>query len=110
MDTMLVPVAAISMLIVPVACFVWKFNDVRSGLVSRIGGIGRYAAWSATPLLAYVAILFSFVGAEELFNVSLVSEGYARSVVVLGGGGLVILAVGTVVFSILVMSSGNKDT
>ena len=110
MDTILVPAAAISMLIVPVACFVWQFREVRTGLVSRKRGIARYAAWSATPLLAYVAILFSLVGAEELFDVSLVGEGYARSVFVLGGGGLVIVVVGTVVFSILVTFSGSKAT
>lgn len=91
------------MLVAPVACFVWQFRRVRNGRSSRAQGILRYVGWSSAPLLIFVGLFFVMVGVEELVGVSLVGEGYARSLVLLGGGGLAWVAVGAIVFAISVM-------
>jgi hypothetical protein len=55
-----------------------------------------------------VGLFFALLGAEELLDVSLISEGYARSLVILGGGGLAWIALGTVIFSIVVLFVQSK--
>ena len=42
------------------------------------------------------------VGVEELLNTSLVGEGYARSLMIVGVGGTALVIVGTIIFSIVV--------
>ncbi len=61
-----------------------------------------------TSVLAYVGLFFALLGAEELLDVSLIGEGYARSLVILGGGGLALVALGTVVLSIVVLFVRGK--
>ena len=101
-DVILVPVFAILMLVAPIACCVWQFRQVRRGQSSRAKGVLHYIGWSGTPLLIYIGLFFALVGAEEVLDASLVGEGYARSLGVLGGGGLLLVILGAVVFSILV--------
>ena len=103
------PVILILMLVAPIVSFVWQLRRIRRGLTSRLKGITIYAGWSAVPALAYVGLFFALVGAEELFDASLIGEGYARSLMILGGGGLAWVALGTVIFSIVVLSVRSKD-
>ena len=104
----MVPVFVILMLVAPILSFVWQFRRIRRGLTSRLKGITIYAGWSAVPVLAYVGFFFALVGVEELGDASLISEGYARSLVLLGGGGLALVALGTVIFSIAVLFVQSK--
>ena len=102
MEDIFVPAFAVLMLVAPIVPFVWQFRRIRRGLTSRLKGITIYAGWSAVPVLLYVGFFFTLLGAEELFDASLIGEGYARSLVILGGGGLALVVLGTVVFSIVV--------
>lgn len=108
MEEVFVPAFVILMLIAPIASFAWQFRRIRRGLTSRLKGITIYAGWSVAPVLAYLGLFFALLGAEELLDVSLVGEGYARSLVIVGGGGLALVVLGTVVFSILVLFVQNK--
>ena len=103
------PVFLILMLVAPIVSFVWQLRRIRRGLTSRLKGITIYAGWSAVPVLAYVGLFFALVGAEEVFDASLIGEGYARSLMILGGGGLAWVALGTVIFSIVVLFVQSKD-
>ena len=103
------PVFLILMLVTPIVSFVWQLRRIRRGLTSRLKGIAIYAGWSAVPVLAYVGLFFALVGAEELLDASLIGEGYARSLVILGGGGLAWVALGTIIFSIVVLFVQGKE-
>lgn len=92
----------------PIVSFVWQFRRIRRGLTSRAKGIAIYAGWSAAPVLVYVGLFLALSGAEELLATSLIGEGYARSLVILGGGGLALVALGTVVFSVVVLFVRSK--
>lgn len=59
-----------------------------------------YAAYSAVPVLMYIGIFLALVGVEELLNIYLVGEGYARSLMIVGVGGTALVIVGTIIFSI----------
>ena len=76
----------------------WQFRRIRGGLTSRLKGITIYAGWSALPVLAYVGLFFALSGAEELLDASLIGEG----------GGLAWVALGTVIFSIVVLFVPSK--
>jgi hypothetical protein len=108
MEEMFVPVFLILMLVTPIVSFVWQFRRIRRGLTSRLKGIALYAGCSAVPVLAYVGLFFALVGAEEILDTSLIGEGYARSLVILGGGGLAWVALGTIIFSIVVLFVQSK--
>jgi len=109
MEEIFVPVSVILMLVAPIVSFVWQFRRIRRGLTSRLKGIIVFAGWSAVPVLAYVGLFFALVGAEELFDASLIGEGYARSLVMLGGGGLALVVLGTALFSIVVLFVQSKS-
>ena len=109
MEEIFVPAFLILMLVAPIVSFVWQLCRIRRGLTSRLKGIAIYAGWSAVPVLAYVVLFFALVGAEELLDASLIGEGYARSLVILGGGGLAWVALGTGIFSIVVLFVQSKE-
>jgi len=48
----------------------------------------------------YIGIFLALVGVEELLNIYLVGEGYARSLMIVGVGGTALVIVGTIIFSI----------
>jgi len=108
LEGIFIPVFVILMLVAPIVSFGWQFRRIRGGLTSRLKGITTYAGWSAVPVLAYVGLFFALLGAEELLDASLIGEGYARSLLILGGGGLAWVALGTVIFSIVVLFTSSK--
>ena len=110
MEAIVVPVFVILMLVAPMASFVWQFRRLRRGLTSRLKGIVVYAGWSTVPVLAFIGLFFALLGVEELLDASLIGEGYARSLLILGGGGLAWVALGTVVFSIVVLCTVSAPT
>jgi hypothetical protein len=103
MEAISVQVCVILMLIVPIASFVWQFRRVQLGLSSRLRGIMIYAGWSAAPVLVSIGIFFALVGVEEFLDISLVGEGYARSLAIVGAGGFALVIFGIIVFSISVL-------
>ena len=74
-----VPFFMFLILLAPIASFVWQFRKVHRGVSSRFKGIVLYAAYSTVPVLMYIGIFLVLVGVEDLLNISLVDEGYARS-------------------------------
>ena len=108
MEGIFIPAFAILMLAAPVASFVWLIGRIRGGLTSKRTGIALYAGCSALPVLAYVGLFFVLLGVEELFDASLIGEGYARSLLILAAGGLAWVALGTVIFSIVVRFVPNQ--
>jgi len=102
MEGLFVPFGVLLILLGPIASFAWQFHRVRRGLSSRLKAIVLYAAYSAVPVLLNLGIFLALVGVEELLNTSLVGEGYARSLLIVGVAGAALVIVGTIAFSIAV--------
>jgi len=102
MEGILVPLCVVLILLVPIASFVWQFRRIHRGVSSRFKGIVLYAAYSAVPVLMYIGVFLALVGVEELLNTSLIGEGYARSLMIVGVGGTALVIIGTIIFSIVV--------
>jgi len=106
----LVPLALILILLAPVMCFPWRVGKVRSGESGKVKQSLLYFLYSAIPVFGFVMLSFAFVGIEELMDTSLVTEGLARSLLLLTGGGLIWVTVATIVFVIrIIFMRGNAD-
>jgi len=108
MEEILIPIFVLLILFAPIGSFVRQLSRVRRGLSSRLKGTVLYAVYSAVPVLMYVGIFFAMVGLEELAKTSLIGEGYARSVMIVGGGGMALVILGTSLFSIVMLFIKNK--
>ena len=102
------PLFVLLILLAPIASFLWQFHRVHRGLSSRSKGILSYAGYSAIPVVLYLGAFLVLVGFEELLNTSLVSEAYARSLVIVCVGGATLIIVGTIAFSIAVAFTKRK--
>ena len=108
MESIVVPVFVLLIFASPIASFVWQFGKIRRGSSSRLKAIVSYAVWSAAPVLLYVCLFFVLVGIEEFFSVPLIGEEYARSLLLVVGGGLTLAVLGTVLFLIVVLYGKSK--
>lgn len=108
MEELSIRICVLLILLAPIASFVWQVRRVRRGLSSRFKGTILYAVYSAVPVLMYVGIFLTLVGIEELSNTSLVGEGYARSLMIVGVGGAALVILGTIVFYIVVAFTKGK--
>jgi hypothetical protein len=96
----IMPGFALLMLVVPV----WRFAVYRRRI--RRGGLGRgravayFAVSALVPVLLYLVMLLALVGLEELAGLALVTEGLARSAVILVGFGLLVWLVSIAAFVI----------
>lgn len=108
MEEIIIPVFVLLMPTASIAAFIWQLSRVRRGLSSRLKGIVWYAIYSWVPVLLFVGVYFALVGLEELLKTSLIGEGYARSVTMVGLGGTAFVILGTMVFaSVLAFIKGK---
>lgn len=110
MEEIIIPICVLLIPTASIAAFIWQLSRVRRGLSSRLKGIVWYAIYSWAPVLLFVGVYFALVGLEELLKTSLVGEGYARSVMMVGLGGIGFVILGTIVFAIVMVFIKNKAT
>lgn len=99
----LIPATLILMVMAPIVLFVWLFGAVRAGRISKGKGIGLFALYSGLPTFLFIVLFFLLVGIEEITQISLVSEGLARSFLFISSIGCGLLVLAVIVFSILMM-------
>ncbi len=99
----LIPVTLLFIVLAPIVSFIWLFGAVRAGRVSKGKGIGLFVLYAGLPTFLFIVVFLLLVGIEEITQASLVSEGLARSFLLIStiGCGLLVLAV--IAFSILMM-------
>lgn len=100
MDEIVIPLFVLVTLLSSAAAFVWQIGRVRRGLCSRTRGVVMYAAYSAAPVVLFVAVFLLLVGVEELADTTLVGEGYARSLIIVAAGGTALVVLGSFVFAV----------
>ena len=99
----LIPATLLLMVMVPIVSFVWLFRSVRAGRISKAKGIGLFALYAGLPTFIFIVVFFLLVGIEEMTQISLVSEGLARSFLPVSSIGCGLLVFAVIVFSILMM-------
>jgi hypothetical protein len=99
MEEVFVPFGLLLVVIAPLGSFIWQYRRVRRGLSSRFKGTVLYSAYAAAPVFLYVGVFIALAVIEEMLGTSLVGEGYARSLLMVGVGGILLVVAGTIVFA-----------
>jgi hypothetical protein len=101
MSEILVPIAFWLIVLFPFGVFIWQIRRVRRGTVSKGRGALLFLFYSATPIIAYVVAFLVLVALEEIANVAIIMEGYARSLLLIAGIGVAWVLLMTAVFTML---------
>ena len=88
------------MVLVPIYGFIALRRRVKRRVLSKRRAFLYYAGIVIAPVVVYVIFFLGLVGLEEMSDGAIVSEGLARSVVILTGFGLVVWLLSLVVFGI----------
>ena len=84
--------------------FYWQIKTIKAGKSTKRKAIGLYAVYTSAPILLYGIVFIAFVGVEELANTALIGEEYARSLLFVVVGGLVLVIVTTLLFSAIALT------
>jgi chromate transport protein ChrA len=95
-----VPVYEILMLVVLVYAFITFYRRVKCGVLEKSGALWRYVLFVSTPIILIVLLFFTLVGFEELTHIGAITEGLARTILILVGLGLSIWLVSILIFGI----------
>lgn len=90
------------------AVFYSQIKAVKSGKKTKKNAIGWYAVYAIAPVIAYGIIFLVLVGVEEFAEVAIIGEGIARTLIFVIAGGLVVVIVTTLLFSIVLFSMKIK--
>ncbi|MDX1489351.1 MAG: hypothetical protein R3268_14170, partial [Acidiferrobacterales bacterium] len=66
--------------------------------------------YSATPIIVYVLVFFLLVAIEEMANIAIITEGYARSLFLIAGLGLAWVLLMTAIFAVVALFLGRART
>jgi hypothetical protein len=84
---------------------VWAWRSLQrrviSGAVAKPAALLRYAGWALLPLLVFVGLFLSAIGAEELSGAAIIPEPLARVALLVAALLLGIAGLGWLTFSIL---------
>jgi hypothetical protein len=85
MAEIFVPIAFWFMVLFPIGVFIWLFRRVRRSVVSKIRGIVQFFCYSVTLILVYATIFLVMTGVQRFTDISVISEGYARTLLPIVG-------------------------
>ncbi len=105
-----VPLYEIMMIVVPVYAFITVRRRVKQGVSGKFRALLRYAFLVLVPIILYVFFFFGLIGFENLTHSSIISEGLARTVLLLVGSGLAIWIVSTLVFGLSLVFMKKQQT
>lgn len=84
--------------------FYWRLKVFKESNISKGKAIVLYSAYALAPLTLYASIFAILVGIESLTDIALIGEGYARTLPIILAGGIAVLLITTIVFSIVVQA------
>jgi hypothetical protein len=95
----------LGLLLGSIALQVWAWRSlqrrVMSGAVTRPAALLRYGGWALLPLLLFVGLFLSAIGAEELTGTATIPEPLARIALLIAALLLGLAGLGWLSFSIL---------
>ncbi len=99
MREQLVPILLWLIILVPIGVFAQQIGQVRRGATRRFKGGLLFFCYSIIPMLLYALLFFALVGIEELTKLPIVTEGEARTLLLVTGAGLAEVLLLTVIFA-----------
>ena len=89
-------------ILIPIGVFARQIQQVRRGTRRKFKGAILLFSYSILPVLTYALVFLVLVGVEELTKFSVITEGLARTLLLVVGIGLAEVLLLTVVFAITV--------
>ena len=90
----------LSMLVVPIYTFITLLLRVKRGVMEKLRAIRYFACIVIIPVILYGLFFFVLVNLEEIAQINLITEGLARSFLVVIGTGLIIWLVTLIIFGV----------
>ncbi|MFM9882564.1 MAG: hypothetical protein ACKVQT_06010 [Burkholderiales bacterium] len=87
-------------ILAPIGLFIRQLAQVRRGIVRKWNAGLRFFCYSIIPLLLYALVFLAMIGIEEMTKSPIVTEGEARTLLLVIGVGLAEVLLLTVVFAI----------
>lgn len=88
--------------LVPVGVFIRQIQQVRKGMRGKGKGTLLFCGFSLVPVLAYALVFLVLIGIEEVTKHAVISEGFARTFLLVVGIGVGEVVLLTAVFAIVV--------
>ena len=88
------------MFVIPIYAFISLFLKAKHSILKKLQAVRYYAGIVIIPIILYALFFFALIGIEELSQIQLVTEGLARTFVVVIGMGLIIWFVSLIAFSV----------
>ena len=89
-------------ILIPLGVFARQFQQVRQGTRRKFKGAILFFSYAILPSLTYALVFLVLVGVEELTKFSVITEGLARTLLLVVGIGLAEVLLLTVLFAITV--------
>ena len=90
-------------ILIPIGVFARQIQQVRRGTRRKFkGAILLFFSYSILPVLTYALVFLVLVGVEELTKLSVITEGFGRTLLLVVGIGSAEVLLLTVIFAIAV--------
>lgn len=99
----IVPVYEVAMLVVAGYFFITLLRRVKHQGLTKTRALWYYLGWVMSPVVLYALFFLGLVGMEEVARRPLISEGLARSFLMLIGLGLLIWLLSSISFGIALL-------
>jgi hypothetical protein len=103
-----VPVYGVLMLLVPVYGFISFRQRVKHKVLTKARAFLYFTGFVISPVAIYAIFFLVLVGLEEVAKTAIITEGLARSVLILIGLGLVVWLVSLIIFGMALTFIGNS--
>ena len=75
--------------VIVAAVFFRQYKHLKQGKTTKLKAIALFAGYSFIPVVLYGVVFFILAGLEEIFNKAIIGEFYARSLLIVLGGGFI---------------------
>ena len=89
-------------ILIPVGVFARQIQQVRRGTRRRFKGAILFFSYSILPVLTYGLVFLVLAGVDELTGLSVITEGFARTLLLVVGIGLAEVLLLTLIFAVAV--------
>ena len=88
--------------LIPIGVFIRQIQHVRSGMRGKVRGALLFFCFSLMPVLAYALVFLALIATEEVTKHAVISEGFARTLLLVVGIGASEAVLLTGIFAIAV--------
>lgn len=104
----IVPIYNLLILLMPIFSFIAFWRRIKQKALTKARGFLYYSLLVISPVVTYTVFFFGLVGLEKMTNTALLSEGLARSFLIMVGFGLIVWLVSLAIFGIALALISNQ--